>query len=238
MTAPFKAASVAVAKPFTTTTVRPKNAGVDDRLKPSAELQILVGGPYTRDEEEHRYGHTALRVRVSGVDVTYDFGRYGETRGMFDETGDGILRVWTDFSSYIRGENALGRVTTGFAYPIFDHQAQAVTAYFDRLIAAGTTLPRQGRTGMKAYKLATDYHALAPNCTTLSLDGAKQAIPAIDAGSEKFNKPEDVLTRTERLALAAKGGAKRLFLPANLETFLSAGASVKAVRIDRHGGRK
>ena len=223
-------------KPFETQTVQSNQTVVDDKLKPTAELQILVGGPYTLGGEEHRYGHTALRIKTLSSDLTYDFGRYGDVRGIFGESGDGILRVWSDFATYIKGENALSRVTTGFVYPVFDHQAAAVRTYFDGLIAGGKALLSKDRAGMKTYKLATDYHALAPNCTTLSLDGAKQAIPNIDSGSDKFNKPEDVLTRTERLALAAKGGAPRLFLPANLQAILGSGSPVKTLRVDRYGG--
>lgn len=54
---------------------------------------------------------------------------------------------------------------------------------------------------MSVYKLATDYHALGPNCTTLSVDGAKVAVPRIDYGSEKFNQPDQVLDWKEQLAL-------------------------------------
>lgn len=223
-------------KSFETQTVPAKQTIVEDKLKPTAEMQILVGGPYRSGGEEHRYGHTALRLKAQARDMTYDFGRYGDTRGTFDETGDGILRVWTDFAAYIKSENALGRMTTGFVYSIFDHQVAAVTSYFDGLIAAGKAIPSKDRAGMKVYRLATDYHALATNCTTLSIDGARQAIPSIDAGSEKYNRPEDVLSLKERLGLAASGGSSRLFLPANLQSFLGSGSSTKAIRIDRYGG--
>ena len=83
-----------------------------------------------------------------------------------------------------------------------------------------------------------DYHALGPNCTTLSIDGAKAAVPRIDYGSEKFDRPEDVLDLKERLALSANGGSKRLFLPANLQKFLSVGSPVRLLRIDVYGGKK
>jgi hypothetical protein len=225
-----------VTKPFQTQTVESNQTVVDDKLKPTAELHILVGGPYESNGEEHRYGHTALRIKGQVIDLTYDFGRYGDVRGLFGETGDGILRVWSNFAVYIKGENALGRVTTGFVYPVFDHQVSAVKAYFDGMITAGKPMPGRDRAGMKVYRLTTDYHALAPNCTTLSLDGAKQAFPNIDAGSDKFNKPGDVLSGPERLALAAKGGAPRLFLPANLQSFLGSGSPVKSIRVDRYGG--
>ncbi|MGQ4660631.1 hypothetical protein [Lysobacter sp. F6437] len=206
------------------------------KIKPTAEIQILVGGPYVKDGEEHRYGHTALRVKSKTADLTYDFGRYGATRGAFGETGDGILRIWTDFDSYIRGENALHRITTGFVYYVFDHQASAANGFFNEKIRTATPLPRKNRAGMKAYKLATDYHALGPNCTTLSIDGAKAAIKNIDRGSDAFNKPEEVLNWKELLGLSAKGGSDRLFLPANLQEFLAAQRAIKVSRTDEYGG--
>ena len=92
-------------KPFQTQTVESNQTLVDDKLKPTAELQILVGGPYKSNGEEHRYGHTALRIKGQAIDWTYDFGRYGDVRGLFGESGDGILRVWSDFATYIKGEN-------------------------------------------------------------------------------------------------------------------------------------
>lgn len=61
---------------------------VDDKLKPTAEMHILVGGPYIDSNgEEHRYGHTALRIKTTVSDLTYDFGRYGRRSGTFGESG-------------------------------------------------------------------------------------------------------------------------------------------------------
>lgn len=223
-------------KPFQTKTNDTPKSVVDDKLKPSAEMHILVGGPYSINGEEHRYGHTALRIKNKGGDITYDFGRYGDTRGLLGESGDGILRMWSDFSPYIRSENALGRTTVGFVYAIFEHQAKAVNDYFSSLTTAGKHIALKDRASMKVFKLSSDYHALGPNCTTLSVDGAKQAIPKIDAGSEQFIKPEEVLNKSERFALAASGGAKRLFLPANLQSYLNSSSAVKNTRVDRYGG--
>lgn len=221
-----------------TTNEKPKSV-VDDKLKPTAEMHILVGGPYTDPAgEEHRYGHTALRIKTSTTDLTYDFGRYGKITGTFGESGDGILRVWSSFQPYISGEIALKRKTTGFVYAIFEHQGALSNAYFNGLIKAGKSLDGKNTSVKSVYKLATDYHALGPNCTTLSVDGAKQAIPNIDQGSEKYNKPEDVLSFTERMALKAKGGASRLFLPANLLVFLNTGQPVKFLRADFYGSGK
>lgn len=223
-------------KPFQAKTNDTPKSIVDDQLKPIAEMHILVGGAYTDSSgEEHRYGHTALRIKTKNSDLTYDFGRYGKITGTFGESGDGILRVWSSFQPYISGEIALQRKTTGFVYSIFDHQGNLSNSYFDGLIKSGRAIEGKSTTVKRVYKLANDYHALGPNCTTLSIDGAKQAIPNIDQGSEKFNKPEDVLTFTERMALKAKGGSSRLFLPANLLAFLNIGQPIKPTRIDIYG---
>jgi hypothetical protein len=212
---------------------------VDDKLKPTAEMHILVGGPYTdASGEEHRYGHTALRIKTKNSDLTYDFGRYGKITGTFGESGEGILRVWNSFQPYISGEISLQRKTTGFVYSIFDHQAHLSNTYFDGLIKSGIKIEGKRSSTKTIYKLATDYHALGPNCTTLSIDGAKQAIKNIDQDSEKYNKPEDVLTFTERMALKAKGGSSRLFLPKNLSAFLNTGQPVKPLRVDTYGNGK
>lgn len=223
-------------KPFQAQTNDTPKTLVDDRIKPTAEMQILIGGPYTdASGEEHRYGHTALRIKTTNSDITYDFGRYGNITGTFNESGDGILRVWSVFQPYINGEISLQRKTTAFVYLIFDHQASNSKTYFDGLIRSGKPLDGKSTPTKKVYKLATDYHALGPNCTTLSIDGAKQAIENIDRGSEKYNRPEDVLSFTERMALKAKGGASRLFLPANLLNFLYSEQATKPQRVDIYG---
>lgn len=226
-------------KPFQAKTNDTPNSIADDKLKSTAEMHILVGGPYTDPAgEEHRYGHTALRIKSKNSDLTYDFGRYGKIAGTFGESGEGILRVWSSFQAYISGEIALQRKTTGFVYSIFDHQATLTNSYFDGLIKSGKPIEGKRTTTKQVHKLAADYHALGPNCTTLSIDGAKKAIPNIDQGSEKYNKPEDVLTFTERMALKATGGSPRLFLPGNLLTFLYTGQPAKPIRIDIYGNGK
>lgn len=226
-------------KPFQAKTNDTPQSIADDKLKPTAEIHILVGGAYTDSSgEEHRYGHTALRVKTKSSDLTYDFGRYGKITGTFGESGDGILRVWRFFQPYISGEVALQRKTTGFVYGVFNHEGDLSNSYFDGLIKSGKLIESKSGVQKSVHRLASDYHALGPNCTTLSLDAARQAIRKIDRGSEKYNKPEDVLTFTERLALKAKGGASRLFLPANLLKFLNSGDAVKPLRVDVYGTGK
>ncbi|WP_157786924.1 hypothetical protein [Herbaspirillum rubrisubalbicans] len=100
---------------FGTKTVHAQQSLVDSKLKPDGEMHVLVGGPYTTSKGiEHRYGHTALRVKSKKSDLTYDFGRYSDTGGLFGESGDGILRKWLSFAAYIKSENTLNRKTTGF----------------------------------------------------------------------------------------------------------------------------
>lgn len=94
-------------------------------------MELLVGGPYTRDKEEHLFGHAALRVVVGSKDITYDFGRYGKTWGTFDSEGEGVLNVWTSFKTYISGENSLGRTTTGFVYNLERSKAEPRTVSRD-----------------------------------------------------------------------------------------------------------
>jgi hypothetical protein len=226
-------------KVFNTRTVPSNQTVVDDKLKPTSELQILVGGPYTDPSgEEHKFGHVALRIRSPKFGATYDFGRYGKITGAFGQSGEGILRVWYEFQPYINGEIALNRKTTGFVYPVFDHEADAAFNYFNNLIEAGTMIKGKSSSVKTTYKLAFGYYATGPNCTTMSMDGAKKALPKIEIGAEKFNKPEKVLGFGERTALGASGGATRLFLPANLLDFLQHGCLIKADRTDIHGKGK
>jgi hypothetical protein len=223
----------------TVTNPTPKSV-VDSPLRPTAELHLLIGGPYkTKDGEEHRYGHTALRVKTAGIDLTYDFGRYGKVKGLLGNSGEGILRVWSTFSKYISSENSLNRITTGFTYTVFDAQANVVVAEFARLIKAGTDRVDKYKEGgaLKIYQLAAPYTALFNNCTTVSIDGIKPGIPKIDQASREFIKPEKVMTWAECAAMTSVGGGvpDRIFLPANLLDFLTVKPAIKANRVEAFG---
>jgi hypothetical protein len=228
-------------KQLQTNTVESRKSVVDDKLKADAEVHILVGGPYKLDGEEHRYGHTAIRVVRRGSDVTYDFGRYGRTTGDFGAEGEGILRVWSNFSKYISGENALGRLTTEYIYPVIESQAKAVEAFFDGVEKQGKPRPdlQRGRPELTVFQLSTNYHALKYNCTTLSLDGMRTALPGFENGSSAFIAPEDVLTWGERAAMKTVGGGtpNRVFLPANLKKFLDQKPAVKPANVINHGSQ-
>ncbi len=228
-------------KQLQTKTIESKKTVVDDKIKPDAEIHILVGGPYKIDGEEHRYGHTALRVIRNGSDLTFDFGRYGRVTGDFGAEGEGILRVWSNFAKYIASENALGRLTTDYTYPVFEHQAKAVETFFDGVEKQGKARIdlQRGRPELKVFQLNTSYHALRYNCTTLSLDGMHTALPNFENGSASFIAPDEVLTWGERAAMKTVGGGtpSRIFLPANLKNFLDKQPAIKPANVANHGGR-
>lgn len=228
-------------KQLQTKTVESKKSVVDDKLKPDAEIHVLVGGPYKLDGEEHRYGHTALRVIRKGADVTFDFGRYGRVTGDFGAEGEGILRVWSNFDKYIASENALGRLTTEYTYPVLEYQAKAVENFFDGIEKQGKARPelQRGRPELKVFQLNTNYHALRYNCTTLSLDGMHTVFPNFENGSTSFIAPEEVLTWGERATMKTVGGGipSRIFLPANLKNFLDKQPAIKPANVINHGGR-
>ncbi|MFD0739813.1 hypothetical protein ACFQZQ_11020 [Lysobacter koreensis] len=222
-------------------TVAPQNSVVRAALKPDSELEIIIGGPYTRQGVEHKYGHTALRIKTPRTEHTYDFGRYGriypeslgfgiDLDGEDSPRGEGILNIWANFGAYIASENQTGRTSWGYQYAIFEAQANRTIAYFDKMIAGSN--PLKTTASYKRYKISTDYFALGPNCTTLSIDGAKQAIPRVVEGSEKHIRPEDVLSTLVSTAMKAKYGTpKRLFLPANLRTYY--GSNDVRIRVDK-----
>ena len=197
---------------------------------------MLVGGPYSTDGEEHRYGHTAVRIKTPDRDLVYDFGRYGRVTGDFGAEGEGILRVWDSFDRYITGENALGRVTTGFMYRVFARHTLSAVRLFDSMIASGQRQPakERGRSWLKVHKLQRNYHALGPNCTTLSLDAASAIWPRYEAGSQDYIDPSEVLTFAERAALRLAGTPARIFLPANLQSFLSDNPPIRVDEVSRY----
>jgi hypothetical protein len=184
----------------------------------TATVTLLVGGPYQKHGKEMPYGHVAVRVLDGDSDKTYDFGRYGKTWGIGDSKGEGMLRIWTDFGKYITGENSTGRTTKGYSFQVTPEDAKKVNQFFADKVSG--ILPNQDRGYMKQYRLATDYDALGPNCATLSLDGARVAIPSIDASQSAFNKGRG-LSFTEKTAATVAGWPDHIFMPQDLGAMLS-----------------
>lgn len=188
-----------------------------DPAKRTATVTLLVGGPYKKHGKDMPYGHVALRVVNAGSDKTYDYGRYGKTWGFGDSKGEGMLRIWTDFGKYVSGENATGRTTTGYTFTVTPEQAQKVDDHFSTKIAGLT--PNQDRGYIKQYRLADDYEALNSNCTTVSVEGAKEALPGIDKSASAFNDGRG-LGFTEKVAAKAAGWPDHLFMPQDLGALL------------------
>ncbi len=187
------------------------------KLDKNSSLVLLVGGSYERHGKTHPYGHVAIRVITSKKDITYDYGRYGKVWGVGGSEGEGMLRVWIDFSKYMRGENATGRLTIGHSFNITEEDANNVISYFEYKIKNKT--PNLDRGFMKQYQIV-NYHALKSNCTTVSIDGANIAIPSLMKGSNKYNEGKGLSTM-DKLAAKYEGWPQRIFMPADFNSFLN-----------------
>jgi hypothetical protein len=212
-------------------------------LKPEAELHLLVGSAYGTGDKESPYGHTAVYIKLQGKEYIYDFGRYGKTKpesfgpftldGPSSPRGEGVLRVWNNYQAYINDENNQGieggrtRTTYGYGYKIFDSQANLVINYYNNLIKGGKL--RRKERFYTSYTLAQDYFALAPNCTTQSLEATKKAIPSMAKSGHKFVNSDKVLPMTAKLAFKASKYEmpKYLFLPDNLNDYLKQSPDIK-----------
>lgn len=182
----------------------------------AATMELLIGGPYTKENKTHPYGHVALRVKTSAKDMTYDYGRYRDAWGIGDSKGEGMLRVWTNFNKYIASENATGRETKGYQFEIMESDADKIITYF-----AFKTKGKEAnldRGHMKQYRIE-DYHALRRNCTTIGVDGATIALPSLVQGSQMYNKGEG-LDSTEKMGARLAGWPDRIFMPADLGNHL------------------
>ncbi len=227
----------------TTTTNNSNSPTQQVPLKPEAELHLLVGTAYGTGDKESPYGHTAVYIKLQGKEYIYDFGRYGKTKpesfgpftlsGASSPRGEGILKVWNNFTAYIEEENSQGvssgrsRTTHGYGYKIFDNQANLVINYYNNLINSSVSV--QNTTHYKRYKLSQDYFALAPNCTTQSLEATKKAIPSMAKSGHRFVNSDKVLPTTAKLAFKASKYEMPtyLFLPDNLNDYLKESPDVK-----------
>lgn len=197
-------------------------------------LQFLVGGPYTDVRgEEHSYGHTALRVITQSSEHIYDFGRYAGETG---PTGQGRLRVWTNFSKYISSENSYGRITTGFLYEITEEDATKINIHYENLVGKRPTLRTYGNY-MKEYRLAQDYHALTNNCATTSLAAARTVLKDIDYDITKHNQGRG-MSFTERTAARVIGWPRYIFIPADLKSMLEDNKKRRPKKIEQLGQKK
>jgi RHS repeat-associated protein len=182
------------------------------------DAQLLIGGPYAG----HSYGHVALRVYGKGYDVTYDFGRYGATWGTFGSEGEGMLRVWSNFNSYIAGENATGRTTTAYTYKTTPEADKATMAFYENQIGKSSAI--ETRAGMKQFRIQ-DYHAANNNCTTESIAGLGAGNPGL---ASRLNNPKfdtgGSLGAMERLAYRTAKKGSGISMPSDLnDSIRSAG---------------
>jgi hypothetical protein len=203
-------------------------------------IEILIGGPYKlRNGEEHNYGHAALRVITSAEERVYDFGRYGATKGLFGAQGEGILRVWDKFETYIAGENAYGRTTTSFSYPLSNEKAIAVFHYFEKITSAGIERAAK-HPHQREFKLPKDYDAIDNNCATITLGGARIALPGIDADAAQYNRGRGMSDVEKNAAkVQSLGWPSHIFMPADVQVMLENNKKIPPKKINIYGsGRK
>jgi hypothetical protein len=199
-------------------------------------VEILIGGPYrAANGETHNYGHAALRVITAIEERVYDFGRYGATKGLFGAQGEGILRVWDKFDTYISGENSYGRATKGFQYVVSSDEATAVIRYFDSLTAAATQrAPKHPH--QKDYKLPKDYDAIDNNCATTTLNGARVALKGIDSDARKYNVGRGMQDAEKQAAMVSNfGWPSHIFMPADVQAMLEANKKLIPKKVTTYG---
>ena len=145
-------------------------------------IELIIGRPYTdRKGEDHPFGHMALRVYNSteGYDMVYDFGRYGETWGLMDSKGEGILNVYNNSKNYKASEMD-DRSSVGYSQGTSISDDKRIMGSFDKMIKEGTPTgkpvpgPHGGAGKGTQYKLKDNYDVFSNNCCTISKGGLAQ----------------------------------------------------------------
>lgn len=144
--------------------------------------------------------------------------------------GEGVMKVWSNFGRYIASENSYGRATVGYGYAIFESQAQLIAKHFREILK--DLEPYERNAVHVRYKTRMDYFALGPNCTTVSVDGAQQAVPKIVQGSEAYISTDGILGYDALMGMKYQGYKlpPRVFLPANLGAYLD---GAPAIRVEK-----
>lgn len=200
-------------------------------------MEILIGGPYTKSSgEEMNYGHAALRVVVNGKDRTYDFGRYGLTWGAFDSEGEGILRVWSVFDNYIKGENSYGRSTTGYVYILDKSSANNIINYFKKITDASKKISIK-IIGQSVYRLNNNYHATYFNCTTVTIDGALQSGKPVVKNPSYYDKMQGLDTLGKIGAVFSQKPDNYIFMPFDLQNMIEHNTECKYAKKNLYGNK-
>ncbi|NRA75519.1 MAG: RHS repeat-associated core domain-containing protein, partial [Planctomycetes bacterium] len=196
------------------------------------KIEFLIGGPYSG----HPYGHAALHVEDSGGhevggevgnSFVFDYGRYALVSGAFGESGEGIMRIWTDEqTNYVSEEQSLGRYVKGFQFSATLGQVESILNYYDDQLAAGTDLGSDPEQPLAhRFKLTQDYYATGPNCPTMCTGGFGLALPNVNLNTDLEFRGLDFL---ERAAMFVDGQPAHVVMPQDLEASLDRQARVGA----------
>lgn len=194
-------------------------------------MQVLIGSRYVTDNDEHNYGHTALRIFIKDkLELIYDFGRYGNVVGEKSVTGDGILRVWTNSSlAYFATERMYGtklmRKTSCYKYYLDESACRNIMNFFHNLEKKKIkNVPKK----FDEYKLATDYHAILFNCTTLTIEGAKKSNKPFVYKPRKFRNYIGLTTQEQVLArMCIENPPDLIFMPEDLRAMIKGNPNLK-----------
>jgi hypothetical protein len=146
-----------------------------------------------------------------------------------------MLRVWTDFSKYIDDQNSTGRTTTSYSYPVTPSGAKRIEAFYQQKITGVPLVHDLGY--MKQYRIEEDWDVLLSNCTTLSIEGAKQALPHIDDKAEQFDVGRG-LSLPVRILSHLEGWPDGTFLPADLSAELANGVGDLRPIVQKYSSHK
>jgi hypothetical protein len=201
----------------------------------SPAIELLIGAPYTQNGLPHTYGHMALRVITSSVERVYDFGRYGKIAGEYSAEGEGILRIWESFNSYISNENSYGRSTKGFVYEVNEDSARKIINYYLRVIVDAVER-RAKHPHMKEFKIPRNYHGITNNCVTMSLSGAKIALPKIDENAARYNQGRGMSAKEKTAAMVTNfGWPNHIFMPLDVQAMLESEKRYPVEKVVQYG---
>ncbi len=182
----------------------------------ASALEVIVGMPYG----DHPIGHTAVRVRTFDSDeaVIFDFGRYSKVWGYLRFQGEGVMRVWRGpeaIRKYFAKQQSF-RDSIGYEIKVTPKEERRILAYYEGLLKSAVWVKEYPL--HKRYRLASDYHGVYNQCTSMSLEGLKKVLPrkrweAILAPRHNRGQGFNEATRTYFYSVQKEKGLNEVVVP-------------------------
>lgn len=154
-------------------------------LKGGSYVEFLIGD---RTEVTRKWGHVSLRVVTDGVDLNYDFGRYGKMWGMKNASeGEPILRVWRtgSFESYRAHHHKDGGSSFRFRFESSPARNARINAYFSRM-TNGARVVGSNKQFVAYNSNYKTFHAVEVNCTTVTIEAFMQGFPEYNVNDARY----------------------------------------------------